>query len=57
MGTQHTTSGKPMTDVQRQRRAQWKQLVLSLHTTQNTSIKSAEPVIKARPGVGAFATS
>jgi hypothetical protein len=57
MGTQHTTSDKPLTAVQRQRRAQWKQLVLSLHTPQCTSIKSAQPVIKAHPGVGAFATS
>ena len=47
---------KPLTAAQRQRRAQWKQLVLSLHATQNTSLKTAETV-KAKPGVGAFATS
>ena len=56
MASSQTTSNKSLTAVKRQRRAQWEQLVLSLGKPQHTSIKSDESV-KAKPGVGAFATS
>jgi hypothetical protein len=46
---------KPLTAVQR--RAEFARLMRSLAVPQRTSIKTAESVVKEKPGVGAFATS
>lgn len=48
---------KPLTPAQRQRRAEFARLMRSLAVPQRTSIKTAEPVVKEKPGVGAFATA